>query len=164
MGMPPVILLALIAGLPLVLAVLFRVKPLYLFVSIVTGYFWAEFLGESAEFTLRTFVRIDNPGIVIRLVLLLVPVVLTFILMRKTLSKASMPFQLVLLLADSLLVATFILPLLSAGTQGAIRQVPAGGIFWQAHDVAIAVIAGVHLLVMFVMRPRDHAKHGKHHK
>lgn len=164
MGMSPVILLALIAGLPLVLAIALRIKPLYLFVGIVTGYFWAEFLGESAEFTLRTFVSIDNPGVVIRLVLLLAPVLLTFFLMRKTLSKASMPFQLVLLLADSLLLATFVLPLLSAGTQGAIRQTSTGSIFWQAHDVAIAIIAGLHLLVMFIMRPRDHGKHGKHHK
>ncbi|MES2971221.1 MAG: hypothetical protein V4702_02800 [Patescibacteria group bacterium] len=160
--MSPVILLVLIASLPLLLAVFLRIKPLYLFVSIVTGYFWAEFLGESAEFTLRTFIRIDNPGVVIRLIFLLVPVLLTFVLMRKTLSKASLPFQFALLLADSLLLTTFLLPLLTMGTQSALYSTPAGSTFRQAHDVAIPVVAGMHLIVMFIMRPRD--KHAKHHK
>lgn len=162
--MPPLILLASITGLPLLLAVLLRIKPLYLFVSIVTGYFWTQFLGSTAELILRSLIHISHPEVVIQLILLLVPVGLAFALMRKTLSASALPFQFILLVANSLLLATFLVPLLTAGTQQAIYQTHAGSIFHQAHDVTIAAVAGLHLLVMFVMRPKHHGKHGKHHK
>lgn len=161
--MPPLIILALILGLPLALAVLLRVKPLYLFTSIVTGYFWAQFLGDSAELTIRSMVHVSHPDVVIRLFLLLIPIALTFALMRKTLSASALPFQFILLVADSLLLGVFLVPLLTSGTQEAIYQTHAGNIFRQAHDVAIAAVAGLHLLVMFIMRPKHHGKHGKRH-
>lgn len=162
--MPPIILLAVVTGLPLALAVLLRVKPLYLFVSIVTGYFWVQFLGDTAELIVRSLVQISYPDITVRLGLLLLPVVFTFLLMRKTVSASALPFQFILLVADSLLLATFLIPLLSPGTQGAIYQTHAGSIVRQAHDVSIAGVAGLHLLVMFLMRPK-HGKHGgKRHR
>lgn len=163
--MPSLVLLAAIATTPLVLMVLLRVKPLYLFVSIVTGYFWVEFLGESAELMLRSFIRVSDPDVVIRLFLLFLPFVLTLLLMRKTLSTGALPFQFILLVADSLLLAMFAVPLLTFATQESIYQTHAGGVFRQSHDVAIAAVAGLHLLVMFLMRPKHHGKHGgKHHK
>jgi len=157
--MSPYVLLALIAGLPLVFATLLRVKPLFLFVSIVTGYFWMTFLGDSAEFVFRSMVHVSNPDVLVRVGLLLLPVVLTLVLMRKTLPASALPFQFILLLANSLLLATFLTPLLTAGVQGTIYQTQIGDIFRQSHDVLIAGIAGVLCLVMWFMRPRHKGKH-----
>lgn len=162
--MPPLILLAVITGLPLLLAIILRVKPLYLFVSIVTGYFWVQFLGDPAELILQSFLHANHAGIMIRLVLLLLPVLLTFFLMRKTLSTNALPFQFFLLVGESVLLATFLLPILTQGTQQAVYQTHAGSVFHQAHDVIIAAVAGLHLLVMFVMRPKPNDEHhGKRH-
>ena len=161
--MSPTILLALIAGLPLVLTVALRVKPLYIFVSIVCGYFASEFLGEVASLMLGSIIHIGNIGIITRLVLLLLPLAITLFLMRKSLSAAALPFQFFLLVADSLLLATFLVPLLTLGMQNAIYSTNAGNIFRQAHDVLITSIAGLHVLVMWVMRPK-HDAHGKHKK
>ncbi len=159
--MPPTILLSLIIGIPLLLEIFLRVKPLYLFVAIVTGYFWVQFLGSTAELIVRSIVKSSNAEVMTNVGLLFIPLFFTFLLMRKTLSTSSIPFQFVLLLADSILLATFLVPLLSAGTQGAIYQTNIGNIFRQSHDVSIAAIAGLHLLVMFFMRPK---LHGKKHK
>lgn len=95
--------------------------------------------------------------------LLLIPVILTLTLMRKTLSASALPFQFILLASDSLLLAIFLVPLLTPAMQSTIYQTPAGNIFRQAHDVSIAAIAGLHLLVMFFMRPKLHGKHGRKH-
>lgn len=159
--MPATILLSLIIGIPLLLAILLRIKPLYWFVAIVTGYFWVEFLGSTAELIVRSIVKSSSAEIVTNIGLLLIPIFFTFLLMRKTLSTSSLPFQFVLLLADSILLATFMVPLLTAGTQGAIYQTNIGNIFRQSHDVAIAGIAALHLLVMFFMRPKLHGKKRK---
>ncbi len=163
-AMSPLIVLALIAGVPLLLASVFRIKPLYFFVSIVTGYFWAQFLGETAELTLRSTIHISNPDVVMRVGLLLIPVVLTFAFLRKTLSTSALPFLFFLLVADSLLLTTFLLPLLTPGMQNAIYQTQAGSVVRQAHDVAIAGVAGLHLVVMLIMRSKlPHGK-GRHRK
>lgn len=161
--MPPLILLAIIAFVPLILLTILRVKPLYAFVSIVTGYFWVEFLGEPAELTLRSFVHVNHPDVFASLALLLIPFTLTLYIMKKTLSSNALPFQFFLLVADSLLLMTFLLPLLPPGVQGAIYETHAGTILRQAHDVMIAGIVGLHVLVMWIMRPRSHNKHKKKH-
>lgn len=164
--MTPLIALAATVGLPLVLLTLLRIKPMYAFVSIVTGYFWVQYLGDSAELALRSFVHISSPGIVIRLVLLFLPLLLTLILMRKTLSASALPFQLILLLANSILIATFLIPLLSTGMQNSLYQTQVGNILRQSHNIIIATVAGLHLLVMYIMRPNKHDSpgHSKHHK
>ncbi len=162
--MPPLIVLAVIAGLPLLLSVLLRVKPLYLFVGIVTGYFWVQFLGSTAELVVSSMVHISNTTAITNIGLQLLPVLLTLLLMRKTLSASALPFQFVLLVADSLLLTMFILPLLPAGVQGAIYQTHIGSLFNQAHDVTIAAVAALHLTVMFLTKPKLHGKRGKHSK
>ncbi|HUP26072.1 MAG TPA: hypothetical protein VM124_00300 [Candidatus Limnocylindrales bacterium] len=162
--MPPLILLALITGLPLVLTAALRVKPLYVFVSVVSGYFAAEFLGDPTELMARSFIHTAYVGSISRIVLLLVPLAVTLFLMRKTLSAAALPFQFVLLVADSLLLATFLGPLLSPGVQNTLYSTNTGHVFKQAHDVLITSISGLHVLIMWVMRPRHHDAHGKHKK
>lgn len=161
--MSPTILLALIAGLPLVLTAALRVKPLYVFVSIVCGYFSAEFLGDMAALMMGSVIHISNIGVITRLFLLLLPLAVTLFLMRKTLSTAALPFQFILLVADSLLLATFLVPLLSPGLQASLYSTNAGNIFRQAHDVLINSVTGLHVLVMWIMRPK-HDTHGKHKK
>ncbi len=155
-------LLALIAGIPLVLTIILRIKPLYLFVSIVSGYFGSQFLGDPAELMLRSFIHISNLAIICRVGLLLVPFIITLFLMRKTLSAAALPFQFILLVANSLLLATFLVPLLTPGIQGTIYMTNPGNIFRQSHDVLIPAIAGLHVIVMWIMRPRHEEAHAKH--
>lgn len=163
--MPPLILLASFIFLPLVLFILLRVKPLYLFVSIVSGYFGMTYLGDSAELVLRSVVQLNHIDSAVRIGILVFPLMLTLLLMRKTLSAASLPFQLVLLLANSLLLTTFLVPLLPPGVQGALYSTHAGSSLRQAHDVLITGVAAVHVIVMWVMRPRHHDEphHKKHH-
>lgn len=162
--MPPLVLLGLIVGLPLLLFIVLRVKPLYIFVSIVTGYFLVTMLGEAATLTFGSVVHTSGSDTIVQLGLLLLPLVLTLFLMRKTLSAASLPFQLILLIANALMLAEFIVPLLPPGTQHAIYGTQFGSILKQAHDVVIAGVAGLHVIVMWVMRPRHHGEHGHHGK
>lgn len=162
--MPPLILLGLITGIPLLLFIVLRVKPLYIFVSIVTGYFLTTMLGDAAKLTVGSLVRSSSSDTMVQIALLLLPLIITLFLMRKTLSAAALPFQLILLIANALMLTEFILPLLPAGTQQAIYATQFGSILKQAHDVLIAGVAALHVLVMWIMRPRHHGEHGHHGK
>lgn len=162
--MSPLITLGLIVGLPLLLFIVLRVKPLYIFVSIVTGYFLMSLLGDTAALTFGSMIRSSNSDTMIKLALLLLPLILTLFLMRKTLSAAAIPFQLILLVANALMLAEFVVPLLSPGTQHAIYNTQIGSIFKQASDLIIAGAAVLHVIVMWIMRPRHHGEHGHHGK
>lgn len=159
--MTPLIILSAILGLPMILALLFRVRPMYLFIAIVTGYFWAQFLGDSAEVMISSFVHVPSPHMAVRLLLLLLPVILTMLLTRKSLTSAALPIQFLLLIADSVLLATFIVPILSAGLQSTIYSTPIGGAFRQSHDIIVSAVSGIFVLAMILMRPKPHSKHRK---
>jgi hypothetical protein len=166
--MSPLIILGSIVGLPLLLFILLRVKPLYLFTSIVTGYFLMTLLGDTAELTFSSMVHTANSDTIVKLGLLLIPLLITLFLMRKTLSAVALPFQLILLIANALLLAEFVVSLLPPGTQHAIYVTKFGSIFKQASDLVIAGVAVLHVIVMWIMRSRYHDEHGhhgkKHHK
>ena len=162
--MPPLVLLGLIVGAPLLLFIVLRVKPLYIFVSIVTGYFLVTMLGDTAALTFGSIIHGGSSDTFVKLALLLLPLIITLFLMRKTLSAAALPFQLILLIANALMLAEFIVPLLPPGTQHTIYSTQVGSILKQAHDVVIAAVAGLHVIVMWIMRPRHHGEHGHHGK
>lgn len=163
--MNPLILIILIIGIPLLLFVILRVKPLYLFVSIVTGYLWVLYLGEPAELVFRSLsLGITNPGSVAKIFLLLVPLVISLLVMRKSLPTSALPFQFFLLVANSLLLATIAISQLPTGVQNNLYTTSAGAFIRQTNDVLIAGIAGLHVLVMWIMNPRHHKLPGKHKK
>lgn len=162
--MPPIVLLGLLAGLPLVALVMLRVKPLYIFTSIITGYLWAQFLGEPAELMFQSLVSVQYPGVVARLALFSIPIVLTLVLMRRSLSASSLPFQFFLLVANSILIAALIVGMLPNDMQISLYDTNPGTVLHQANDVLIAGIAGLHVLVMWIMRPKNRDGHGGHHK
>lgn len=161
--MDALIILGLLAGIPLLLSTLFRVNPLFMFVSILTGYLWVQFLGESAELIMRSFIQLENIDAVARIVLMLLPVVLTFLLLRKTLSASALPLYFGLLVMDSLLLVTILVPLLTPGVKESIYQTNAGYTLKNSHDLIISGVAALHLVIMYILRPKSHSSR-KHHK
>lgn len=169
MNMSSVILVSLLFGVPILLNVVLRVRPTHLFISIVTGYFLATYFGDSAELAFGAFVHLANPGVIIRIALLLLPVVFTWVFMRRTLPASALPIQFILLVADGVLLVSLLLPLMTSGMQNSIYNTNVGNNLRRASDVVIPSVAGLHCLFMWIGRPRHHEKHGhmhskKHHK
>lgn len=160
--MSPLIILALLFGLPLLLMTILRINPLFVFVSLVTGYLWTQLLGDSSALVVSSVMQGSNSDYIARVGLLLLPFILTLLFLRKTLSKSALPFYFTLLVMDSLLLVAMLLPLLSPGLQGSIYQTSAGDTLRQAHNLIIAGVAAMQLVVMCVFRPRS--KSSKHHK
>lgn len=158
--MNSLLLLGLLFGIPLLLLTVLRIKPLYAFVSIMTGYVWAQYLGDPAELILRSGFRVPSPDLAARIGLLLIPVVITLLLMRKSLSASALPFQFFLLVANSLLLTVLIADSLPTDVQRQLYQSNAGNVVRQSGDVVIAGVAGLHVLVMWIMRPKHHDTHG----
>lgn len=155
------IALGLLVGVPLILFTVLRIKPLYLFTSVMTGYVWVQFLGEPAELMLQSLTGLQNADVVARIVLLLLPLCLTLVLMRRSLASGALAFQFFLLVANALLVAVLIMQNLPSETRNDLYATEAGNTLRQANDVVIAGVAGLHVLVMWIMRPKNHDGHHK---
>lgn len=162
--MPPIVSLGLLAGVPLVLLTILRVKPLYLFTSVMTGYLWVQFLGEPAELMLQSLTSLQSADVIARLLLLFLPVVLTLILLRHSLSTSALPFQFFLLVGNALLIAILVINNLTPAVRDSLYATEPGNILRQAGDVMIAGIAGLHVFVMWIMRPKNNDGHGGHRK
>ena len=117
--MIPLIVLALVVGMPVLLALVFRVNAIFVFLSICAGYFLQFALSDDVDLAFATVVRGSDSIVVARLVLLVLPLLLTLLLVRKSQGK-SLIFQFVPLIFSGLFLAIIALPLLPAGTAGAI--------------------------------------------
>lgn len=165
MSMMPTILLAAMAGLPVLLALLLRVNAVYLFVSVAAGDLLVRYLADDAALALNAFIRSNNVPTVTYLVMLLVPVVLTLLILRKSLPTTKVLLHIPALVGCGLLVAALALPLLPSPLQSQVVDLPAGNVLRQSQDIIVGVTTALVLfLAWHSYRPRDgkSKKHGKH--
>lgn len=159
--MIPLMIIGAIALVPVLLALVFRVNALFLFMSISAGYFLQFALSDDVDLALATIVRGSNSMIIARFVLLALPIVLTLLLLRKTAGKGVL-LQIAPLILSGLLLAVITLPLLPPGTEQAIYDSPYGSNIKGAQDLVLAAAAVSNLLLMWALFKHGHEK-GRHH-
>lgn len=171
--MSPDLILGLIIGLPVLILLLLRVNATLVFLSLCLGSVLVQYVAPDT----RSFIALfsshgasvsstsDNT---IKLVLLLLPVVLTTVFMIRTVrGKGKLVLNALPAVGVGLLGALLIVPLLSAG----LRHNIVLSDLWQQVEKAQVLIVGssalVCLLVLWLQRPKTGGEgkhHGKHHK
>ncbi len=159
--MTPLVLLALAAGLPVVLAILLRVNSVYLFVSVAAGYMLQQFIGETTALTLRTFVRHEQIDMISAIALLCLPVLLSLLLLRKTMPTKELPLHLFLMVGSGLTLAASIVAVAPAAVLDSIKANPATHNLYRASDIIVTITATLALLLMWATL--KHHKRGKKH-
>ncbi len=158
----PLVFLGLLVGLPFVLALIFRVHALFIFISLLAGNVLVYFLGDDAGLVAAMVSKSSTAPLVAKGVLLLLPVVLTFVFLRRTLSVSKIAFTIVPLLATCMSIAVLAVPLLTTDLQQQVFGSPSGNILKQAQDDIIGVAVISNLLLMWLTF-RKTAHHGKKH-
>lgn len=160
--MLPFIFLGIILGLPLLLGLLFRVSTPYLFFSVLAGEVLARYFGDDAELVLRMVARNESVRAYADLAVLVLPVLLTVVFLRHTLSKSKLLFHIVPLALTGFVFAAFALPLLPEVAQNQIRSVNAGQRLLEGSDAIIGAVVFLQLVTLWVLN-RPHEKHKKKH-
>ncbi|HSX44426.1 MAG TPA: hypothetical protein VLE69_04015 [Candidatus Saccharimonadales bacterium] len=156
------IILAVIAGLPLLLALLFRVNAILLFLGVAVGALLAQYIADDASLVVNSFFTHINVDDYVKLGLLILPVILTLLFLRKTLSPPQLVFHLLPLVITAAAFATLIISALPGGVQHDILANPIGKIADSSQNVLIAASSILTLLLaMFTMGHKG--KRGKHH-
>lgn len=162
--MNPIIITVVAAGIPLVLALVLRVNAILLFLSVAIGGLLARHLGEDAAWILANFIKDPNITNYTNIGLLLLPVLLTLILLKKTVIGSRVFLQFLPLLLVNAMLGSIIISYLPTAVSDTYYASSIGKIVKQSTDVLIAATAVIAMLMAwFTFREPPHrSKKSKH--
>jgi hypothetical protein len=157
------IILGLVLGLPLLLGILLRVGTSYLFFSLLAGELLVRYFADDAELVLRLVIRNPSVAAYAQLAVLLLPVLLTALFLRHTLTKGKLFLHIVPMLLTGFVLAAFALPLLPHNLQDQVSTVQAGQQILKGSDAIIGAVIFLQLVSLWFMNRAHEGKHGKKH-
>lgn len=168
--MSPDLTLAAIVVIPAVLLMILRVNAALVFLSLCLGNVLVQFVATDASAWLTTFSSSHTTTVVtttnsnIKIVLLLLPAVLTAIFMIRTVQDGSrLLLNLLPAVGVGLLSALLVVPLLNPSLS---HDIIASELWFQAQQVENLIVgasAVVCLIVLWMQRPKA-GGHGKKHR
>lgn len=132
------------------LAIVLRVNAVLLFVGVAAGALLAQYISEDTSLLLNSFFAHNNVDNYVKLGLLLLPVVLTLLFLRKTLNPTQFVFHLVPLIVTSAAFATLVISLLPGGVRHDLTSNQIGSVANSAQNVLIAASAFLTLLLAWL--------------
>lgn len=156
-----IVLIALLAA-PVLLLMVLRVNAAFVFLSLCLGSVLVQFVGPDAA-TILSSTRAHANGVppnqsYIDLVLLLLPVVLTTVIMiRSVKGRARLAYNLLPAIGVGALVALLAVPLMSAGLTGSITHLPLWTKLENLQTLIISVNSLLALLFLWMQRPKAHS-------
>lgn len=148
--MPPYLIAGVIVGLPLLLVLALRIHASAFFISISAGYLLSVFISDTAGLISSSFVNGDGSILTAKLVVFLLPVIITIGFMRGTVPVRQMFLHTVPHICNSLLMFVLILPILPSNISSSVSTNPAGEILLQVTDVVVAVTVTSQILLMII--------------
>jgi hypothetical protein len=170
--MTPVIVLASIVLVPVILLMVLRINAALVFLSLCLGDVLVQFVANDANWLMSLVGSVHASAVtgtvatgnnLIKLLLLLLPVLLTAIFMIRTVKGARLLLNVLPAAGVGLLGGLLVVPLLSAGLSYNIIASPLWSQAVRAQDLIVGASALVCLLVLWLQRPKTGDKHSKHH-
>lgn len=159
----PLIILGVAIGLPFLLALAFRVNAVMFFMSVAAGALLQGALGDSLALTLNMAMRNGPTVLIADIALLSLPVLLSVVFLRRTMSAAGMLLQLLPLLASSVAFGALLIAVLPSDVQLQIYHLQFGGVIKRSQDVAVGIAVLMNMLLAWrLLRYHDDGKHGHH--
>lgn len=155
------IILMIAIGLPLVVGLLFRVSTAHIFASLMAGELLGRYFGHDIDkvITPRILQWQDGFG---EIALIIAPVVLTGVILRRTTSKGRILLHSVPLLITGIICSAFILPLLPESIQLNVRVNQLGSFILEYNKMIIGVMIVAQLLWLWLVQGRESVRSKKH--
>jgi hypothetical protein len=169
--MTPVGILVAIVLIPVIILMVLRINAALVFLSLCLGDVLVQFVSPDANQFLALFSAhvpkgVDTGGDTIKILLLILPVILTAIFMIKTIKGyAKLSLNILPALGVGLLGSLLIVPLLPNVTSAQIIDSSLWSQLQRAQDLIVGVSSLACLLVLWMQRPKTHhdkEKKGKH--
>lgn len=160
--MNPLVVIALLSGVPVALIFLFRVNAAVAFLALCAGNLLALYFGNDAVKLLQAFTSKTDPTLYagVKIVLLVLPMFITIILLQKGIRGAKHLLNLVPTVLTGVVTGLLAVPLLTDGTKNNIygTQVWTIASKMQGTVVAVAVLVSMFML-WTTQKPRRDKRH-----
>lgn len=168
--MNPTIILAAIVLVPLVLLMALRINAALVFLSLCLGNVLVQFVAEDANSFMNVLQSTQGTqtlilgGDITKILLLLVPALLTASFMIKTVKGGKLILNVLPAIGVGLLGGLLVVPLLGPGLATDIMASPLWLEATKAQNLIVGSSALGCLLVLWLQRPKSGGdKHGRHH-
>lgn len=159
----PYTILGAVLGLPLLLGLLFRVSTSHLFFSLMAGELLTRYFGEDVSMLVNSFARSQLLADYAQASLIVLPLLLTAIFLKGTLSRGKLIFHFAPLVVTGVVLAAFMLPELPASAQAQVRSIEAGSQLINTSTVIIGGVVFLQLVALWLLN-QPHEGRKKHHK
>lgn len=162
-------ILAAVVLIPVVVLMALRINATLVFLSLCLGNVLVQFVAPDANtffqlFSAKVPAGIDTGNDTIKIILLLLPVVLTSIFMIRTVrGKTRLLLNVLPAAGVGLLGALLVVPLLPPGLSHNIVDSSLWEQVLKAQNLIVGTSAIACLLVLWLQRPQAGSKHGKKH-
>ena len=161
--MEPFIIFCVMAVLPAVLAFALGVNSVLLFLSVAVGLLLQQSLADSAVLVVSGFIS-NSPDMVTNVGLLVLPVALTLLLLRKSSNPKTLVLQIAPLFLTGVTFAYLVMAQLGPDFQSQVYASQFGPSIQQANDVVVGLAAVLNLLLAWGLNRQKHdSKHSKKH-
>lgn len=162
--MLPYIIIGILIGLPVALGFFFRVSAPHIFFSVMAGELLARYFGFDATIEVESAFRNGTITHYTELALLTVPVILTAIILRKTISFGKNMLNLVPLAITGIVYAAFALPLLPSDQKAQVASTTFGSELLNTSSEIIGVVVLVQLVALWILNSSSDKKGRKKDK
>ena len=132
------------------MALLLRVNAVLMFVAVAAGALLAQYISDETSLVFNSFFSHMNVDNYVKLGLLLLPVVLTLLFLRKTLNTTQLVFHLIPLIVTSAALATLVISSLPGSVHHEIVSNPIGKIADNSQNVLITASAILTLVLAWL--------------
>jgi len=162
----PLVILALLIGLPIILLFLFRSNAAIVFLALCAGSILLKYVGNDASLLFNSFFSHSSSVVdqVTDIVLLTLPAILTAVFLRHSVSGAKAFLNLLPAVATGGLLALSLVPLLSPITSSNVMATQAWSYLQQFQSLIVGAGAFTSLLLLWATSRKKHDKDKKHKK
>lgn len=161
--MVALIVLALLALGPVILAFVFRVSPVLLFSSLLAGSLFVRYLGDDVSLTVAAFSRNPQAGLYAQAGLVILPLIITLVVARHSTSSSKLMLNILPLILVGLATPVVVLPQLPSDLQSQIFATEPGNLLRQFQDDIIGLMVLLNLGLIWWSFRKKPEHHGKHH-
>lgn len=162
--MLPYIILGVIFFIPVFFGLFFRVSASHLFFSVMAGELLGRYFGKDVEHFIANTFRNPNLTHYAEAFVLTLPIVLTAIFLKGSISRTKGILNFFPLIITSVVYAAFLLPVLPRDVQEIIASVPIGQSLLDMSNVIIGGVVLIQLVALWLLNRGEESKRRKRRK
>ena len=155
------ILLGVLLGLPLLIGLLFRVSTSHLFLALLAGDILQRYFTYDAQSAVTMVIRNQAVLQYVGLAILVLPMLLTAIFLRHTLSKGGVLLHIIPLIISGVVFAAFATTVMPGGLKSQLNTNHYGKILVDSTQIIIGAMVALQLVTLWLF---NRAREGKKHK